>query len=516
MTDLFLTILNMSITASVLVLLILLLRLPLKRMPRWTAVLLWGIVAVRLVCPLSVESVLSLLPETQWVEPSQFFEVTEALPQTEELPAQLTPAGNGETVTEPQVTLAEPKSPISPMAACAALWAAGTLLMLLYTVASYLRLKRMVQAAVHVGGNIYRSANVPAPFVLGVVKPRIYLPAGETDERDLPHIIAHETAHIRRGDHLWKPLGFLLLAIHWFNPLIWAAYIFLCRDIEAACDEKAIKELGADDRADYSAALLNCSIRRRTVAACPLAFGEVSVKERVKTVLNYKKPTVIAIAAAVVVCLAAAVCFLTNPPTAIDDELKAFAMEQVIAYNRSPYSAETYPSATGGDHGCFADIELLGKSKSGSRTTLYTWVLYEEYEFTDGEPVRGCGSHIPTVIIVEETEDGYVLVDYQTPGDGKKHAEDIRQMFPWYLWVKALDSTWCIDKQEERLRAEALAYFTSVSEVGGVDTPPDVTSAIDGAVYRADAAVWQNGSYSHTVHDCPLHEHHDPKRHSVH
>ena len=187
----------------------------------------------------------------------------------------------------------------------------------LYTLISYWRLQRKVSEAVILRENIFQSENVGSPFVLGIIKPRIYLPYN-MDEQDLEHVVAHERAHIRRKDHLWKPLGFLLLTIHWFNPLMWLAYVLLCRDIELACDEKVIQELGNEQRANYSQALVACSVNRRMIAACPLAFGEVGVKERVKSVLNYKKPAFWVIVASVIACVVVAVCFLTNPINAIE------------------------------------------------------------------------------------------------------------------------------------------------------------------------------------------------------
>lgn len=182
----------------------------------------------------------------------------------------------------------------------------------LYTAISYWRLRRKVDTAVRYEDNIFQSENVGSPFVLGIIKPKIYLPF-KMDEQDMEHVVAHEQAHIRRKDHWWKPLGFLLLTIHWFNPLMWLAYVLLCRDIELACDEKVIKELGNEQRADYTQALVACSVNRRMIAACPLAFGEVGVKERVKSVMNYKKPAFWIIILAVIACVVVVVCFLTNP-----------------------------------------------------------------------------------------------------------------------------------------------------------------------------------------------------------
>lgn len=191
-------------------------------------------------------------------------------------------------------------------------WTIGILLLVAYTVISYWRLHREIDTAVRYKDNIFQSENVSSPFVLGLIKPRIYLPF-KLDGQDMEHVVAHEQAHIRRKDHWWKPLGFLLLTIHWFNPLMWLAYVLLCRDIELACDEKVIKGLSNEQRADYTQALVACSVNHRMIAACPLTFGEVGVKERVKSVMNYKKPAFWVIIIAVIVCVGVAVCFLTNP-----------------------------------------------------------------------------------------------------------------------------------------------------------------------------------------------------------
>ena len=196
----------------------------------------------------------------------------------------------------------------------AAVWLAGAAALLLYSAISYWRLRRRVREAVILRDNIYQSENAGSPFVLGIIRPKIYLPY-HMDKREMDHVIAHEQTHIRRRDHWWKPLGFLLLTVHWFNPLLWLGYILLCRDIELACDEKVIREMGSEQRADYTQALVSCSVSRRSIAACPLAFGEVGIKERVKSVMNYKKPAFWIVLASVVVCAVAAVCFLTDPKT---------------------------------------------------------------------------------------------------------------------------------------------------------------------------------------------------------
>ncbi len=311
MNELFLKIINMSISASWLVLAVLILRLILKKAPKWVNVLLWGIVAIRLICPFSFESALSLIPSA------------ETIPLDIEMTAKPTidsgvPAINSvvnpvlSSFSPPQhvLTSANPLQIWIPILNI--IWLIGVGSLLLYTAVSYWRLCRKVDTAVRYKDNIFQSENVSSPFVLGLIKPRIYLPFN-MDGQNLEHVVAHEQAHIRRKDHWWKPLGFLLLTIHWFNPLMWLAYVLLCRDIELACDEKVIKELDNEQRADYTQALVACSVNRRMIAACPLAFGEVGVKERVKSVMKYKKPAFWVIILAVIACVVVAVCFLTNP-----------------------------------------------------------------------------------------------------------------------------------------------------------------------------------------------------------
>ena len=311
MSEIFLKIINMSISASYIVLAVLLLRLLLKKAPKWITVVLWGIVAVRLVCPFSIESVLSLIPSSEVVSPNIMTDKTPTI--NTGIPiinSTLNPVISDSFTPNPGDS-ANPLQVLIPI--LTAIWIVGMVALLIYTVISYARVRRKIGTAVLYKDNIYQSENVVSPFVLGIIKPKIYLPFG-MNEKDMEHVVAHEMAHIRRKDHLWKPLGFLLLTLHWFNPLMWLGYVLLCRDIELACDEKVIKELDHDARADYSQALLTCSVNRRMIAACPLAFGEVGVKDRVKSVLNYKKPTFWIIIAAIVACVAVAVCFLTNPP----------------------------------------------------------------------------------------------------------------------------------------------------------------------------------------------------------
>ena len=310
MNELFLKIINMSISASWLVLAVLILRFVLKKAPKWINVLLWGIVAIRLICPFSFESTLSLIPSAETIP------LNIGMDTTPTINSGISAINNAVNPIISQSNTPMAGASINPLQITIGIyeyiWIFGMIALALYTAISYWRLCRKVDTAVRYKDNIFQSENVSFPFVLGIIKPRIYLPF-KMNGQYLEHVVAHEQAHICRKDHWWKPLGFLLLMIHWFNPLMWLAYVLLCRDIELACDEKVIKELGNEQRGDYTQALVACSINRRMIAACPLAFGEVSVKERVKSVMNYKKPAFWVIIISVIVCVGVAVCFLTNP-----------------------------------------------------------------------------------------------------------------------------------------------------------------------------------------------------------
>lgn len=333
MSGLFLKILNMSISASWLIATVLIARLALKKAPKWIRVLLWGIVAVRLICPFSIESPVSLLPES--VGSGAFVsgrmeddigEISMSHDRSKYYDAAVADGrepvydGNDDVVVTRYGQAGEPpaiKNTILPVLAL--IWVIGAAVLFLYMIVSYLRLRQRVSTAILLQGRIYQSENVNSPFVFGVIRPKIYLPF-DMDEQDIEHVIAHEQAHIHRKDHWWKPLGFLLLTIYWFHPLIWLSYVLLCRDIELACDEKVIKRLSNEQRADYIQALVSCSVNRSIIAACPLAFGEVSVKERVKAVMNYRKPSFWIVVLAVMICAAVAGCFLTNPVKANSDD----------------------------------------------------------------------------------------------------------------------------------------------------------------------------------------------------
>ena len=328
MAAVFLKLLNLSISASWLVLAVLVLRLISKRSPKWVNVLLWGIVALRLVLPFSIESALSLIPSAETVSPAavQF------------APAPTITSGVSVIDNAVNSSLSEhfaavPTASVNPLYVWTEIagwvWLIGLGAMLLYALVSYLRLRRRVSVSLRVRENIYLCDAISSPFILGVVKPHIYLPSG-LDEVQRQNVLAHEQAHLARRDHWWKPLGFALLAVYWFNPVLWLAYTLLCRDIELACDERVIRTMDESAVKTYSTVLLACSMPRKAVISCPLAFGEVGVKERVRNALHYKKPAFWVVAASVAVCVVVAVCFLTDPPTDTDAAgLVGFHREQV-------------------------------------------------------------------------------------------------------------------------------------------------------------------------------------------
>ena len=328
MAAVFLKLLNLSISASWLVLAVLVLRLVSKRSPKWVNVLLWGIVALRLVLPFSIESALSLIPSAETVSPAavQFAPAPTITSGVSVIDNAVNPALSEHFAAAPTASV----NPLYVWTEIAGwVWLIGLGAMLLYALVSYLRLRRRVSVSLCVRENIYLCDAISSPFILGVVKPRIYLPSG-LDEVQRQNVLSHERAHLARRDHWWKPLGFALLAVYWFNPVLWLAYTLLCRDIELACDERVIRTMDESAVKTYSTVLLACSMPRKAVITCPLAFGEVGVKERVKNALHYKKPAFWVVAASVAVCVVVAVCFLTNPPTDTDAAgLVGFHREQV-------------------------------------------------------------------------------------------------------------------------------------------------------------------------------------------
>lgn len=326
MQSVFLELVKLSLIGSLFAAAVMLVRLVFRKAPKWLFCILWGVVALRLICPVSIESNVSLVPDrlatgqiitnvgNEYIgDVDIIYESNAGYSNAIEAGRQPIRSNDGNYVVTEKDSLEAPKTvaeTVYPILSW--VWVAGMVLMLVYTAVSYLLLRKKMEEATQLRENVWQCEQVDSPFVLGFIKPRIYLPYAITDS-DMANVIAHEQAHIQRKDHWWKPIGFLLLSIHWFNPVLWLAYILLCRDIEAACDEKVIKHMEKDEIRAYSTALLHCSVHRRRIAACPLAFGETGVKERIKRVMNYKKPAFWIILLALVASIAVCVLLLTNP-----------------------------------------------------------------------------------------------------------------------------------------------------------------------------------------------------------
>lgn len=331
MEKLFLQIVNISLVASWLILAVFGLRLVLRRGPKWVTCILWGLVAVRLVFPFSIESGISLIPSAKPL-PDDFVytsrpyidsgvaAIDQVINPIVSVVLDADTISNGsntglitdtDSVIDTNLTTSVNPARIASFV-CSRIWVTGIILVLLYAIISTIMLKRRIATATLIDKGIKQSERVQSPFVFGVFNPVIYLPYG-LDEADLRYVIEHEKAHIKRRDNIWKPIAFVILAVYWFNPVIWLAYICLCKDIEAACDEKVIKDMDIESRRAYSAALLKCSVKKKMITACPVAFGENGVKMRIKDVMNYRKPAFWVICVAVLSCIIVAVCFLTNP-----------------------------------------------------------------------------------------------------------------------------------------------------------------------------------------------------------
>lgn len=466
MEALFLKLLNMSITASWLVLAVVIFRLLLNKAPKSISCFLWVLVAIRLICPFSLESILSLIPSAETISPQIIYSETPTINSgISILNETINPIISGSLAPNREYS-ANPLQVISGIASI--IWIIGIICMTLYAAVSFIRLYRKTRESVEIEKGIWLCDHIGTPFILGLFRPHIFLPSSIKEE-DIKYVLAHENAHLKRYDHIWKPLGFALLTVYWFNPMIWIAYILLCRDIELACDEKVIKDLGFESKKPYSNALINCSVTHNMVSACPLAFGETSVKKRVKSVLNYKRPAFWITICAIVASIVVAVCFLTNPHsthTTLDSELDTFISQVILRENKTTYTSENFPCE---------NHEILDIETDGNKTIIYSWVLYCEYKNASLEDESS--SHIPTVITVEESDAGkYDLVEYWIPRDGAYYEADIKAKFPRHLWKAALDSQLYIKEQSEACELTAQKHFANSGESDKTDNIFDNTN----------------------------------------
>ncbi len=313
MGEIFLKILNMSLAAGWLMAVVILLSLTLRKVPRWIICLLWGLVAVRLICPFSVESPFSAVPSNE-VIPEGILSASQRTLEIKTGVESVDAVVNeylGDTYHEGTTVPYDYGNIL--MSKLGVVWLCGTSVLLLYGGIMDLRLRRKLREAVLLREKVYLCDHVGSPFVFGFFRPRIYLPSGR-DRSDLGYVVAHEKTHLQRGDHIWKAAAFLLLSVYWFHPLSWAAFLLLCRDLELACDERVVRNLGMTERKAYAEALLSYSSRKKVSIAYLLSFGEVGVKKRVKSILNYRKPGFWVAAVSLLVCVIIGIGFLTTMP----------------------------------------------------------------------------------------------------------------------------------------------------------------------------------------------------------
>lgn len=382
MADVFIKTLNMGIAAGWLIVAVVVLRVLVKRAPKRFRLLLWAVVGLRLVLPVSIESALSLVPSTQTLPENVMYAAAPELNTgIAALNDAINPAFTAAFAPEPAAS-ANPLQVLLP--AASVIWLAGAAAMLLWALVSWLRLRRRVAEAVRLEGNVFESERVASPFVLGLIRPRIYLPFG-LDEGAREQVLTHERAHIARGDHVIKLIGWLILAVYWYNPLVWLAYALFCRDIELACDERVIRRLPVSGRADYSQALLDLSRPHHGVGACPLAFGESAVKGRVKSVLTYKRPAFWLIMLAALLCIGAAVCFLTDPKAEADDSVPSYASDYGIPITVTAVLPENFPEQVlEFARGCAAQQAANMDYLNISAAEITELASYSEAELTDG------------------------------------------------------------------------------------------------------------------------------------
>lgn len=456
MKDIGLFFLNASVQAGYLTLALLLLRLIFKKAPKKLLCALWALVGLRLVLPVSLDSVFSLLPSRSPVTASGDVGgvfVQSGLPAVDHAANAVLQWAAAPTAATQQAAEA---AAVDWGRVLTVIWLCGVALMLLYALISFLRLRLQVREAIPMEGSVRLCDRIGSPFILGVLRPTIYLPSDLT-ESDCPLILAHENAHLKRRDHIWKPLGFLLLTVYWFNPVLWVAYVLLCRDIELACDERVLQESGDEIKKSYAEALLRCSVPRHLIRACPVAFGETGVKQRIKSVLNYKKPAFWVIVLALLASAAVAVCFMTTPrdlretlPDGMDDAIH----EAILKDNEDGnWSGEC---ATEGH-------VVYGCEQSGGTWKVYVYHGFERYGFINGCFTDVSGHWSVAVLTMAQTADGYDCKKIDYPEDGSYNAPSIRRMFPKKLESRALNPTQSDrDEVTRQCEAQAQAYLDTI------------------------------------------------------
>lgn len=462
MTELFLSFVNRSITAGWMILPVLCLRWCLRNFRSKDLIcILWGLVGLRLALPFSLPTPFSLVPSAQTIPADIMYASSPAID---------TGLSTLNQTVNPMLSTSfspDPATSANPLqiwlALAALIWVIGIALFALYALISLLRLRHRLTEAVPVGENVWVCDHIASPFLLGLMHPRIYLPSS-LDPQTAASVIAHEHAHLMRRDSIWKAVGFVLLALYWFHPLVWVAYVLFCRDMELACDARATRDFSPAERKTYAEALLACSLPHAGRSFCPLAFGEIGVKSRIRALLQGKKPSRLLVILTACVIVALAVCFLTDPVPSDPSESSTSALaltDDVI----SDAILTHYNANSTEDLLCTeSHIPLLTtyrQNDDGSlKVTAYLMVLYLELA-RDGDWFREqSGSHIPTALTFHVQPDGScTLTEYWEPGDGSLYASDIRAKFPEDIAERALDTQRYIDEQMKACYDQAIAYW---------------------------------------------------------
>lgn len=458
MADIFISIVNMSINSIWVIAAVIILRLFLKNVSKKYTMVLWALVGLRLVCPFTMESMLSLVPSAKVVSnvspESSHPVIVSGIDSVDNM---INPVMRDKFDTSDGYGINRFELFFS-MAGC--VWCVILAYIVCYLAGSYFYMKKKTGARMYFEDKIWLCDDIDTPFILGVIKPQIYLPSTINPVQS-DYVIKHERMHLKYYDYIWKPLGFIILAIHWFNPFVWAAYILFGRDMELACDERVIRDMNLENRKDYSRALLELSAGRRNIAACPLAFGEVGVKQRIRKVLNYRKPAFWAGIAAVAACIAVAVCFLTNPISSASDNYDGNEISPELDKAVSSAILGENPAGSGQEYVC-EDHIILGMSKPQEDIVeVYAMVLCSSYVMSDNEIEESGGYHAPNVITLRVNEDGsYTPQDIWHPSDGNEYEVSIRGRFPHDICDDAMDTQKYVNEQRERCHTKAQHHFS--------------------------------------------------------
>lgn len=517
MERIFIQLVNMSLVAGWLILAVLLIRGIFNKLPKAFRCVLWGLVALRLICPWSIESDMSIIPKAEIIADDDTN--ISILSGDKELDNNIADVlhneklennvivnnsyeGNGvDTVVKEnngvvndnsnmnihntinnttQRNIKESAFSIS-LSALSKVWIMGVVIMAVYYMVSYVILKRKVRVCVRYEKNIYLCDNIPSAFILGLVCPKIYVPS-HLSKVELANVIKHERAHLSRHDNWWKPLGFLLLSVYWFNPIIWVAYIMFCKDVELACDEKVVKTMDVAEVKEYSNTLLECSISRKLIVAAPLAFGGLAVKSRIKSVINYKKPTFWVIILSIAISVVIAIGFMTNPATKDknnlsnevgensetdttdttdtaepNDTIIKLGLEEIIseAIQRKNIGIAHY-----GNCELFDSYRIVDVEEKDGKDIYYLQVVCRGYVCEDGlvNPVSAVVTS--AVVTVKFDKDGsYVLEEYWEPRDGSYLVNDIRDKCPDSIEDEMIHNYLNIDELEYACDRKATKYY---------------------------------------------------------